>query len=219
MANKYPWLKHDTDAHLDPWLRHLVRSVGHDAGWAYWGLLELLHRFGNGDKFTRNFDDVCSELLVKRVRFRRILVKMSEKWDNKVKVSHGFSGEDLIVEIKNYRQFQKKLTEKMPGKVLQNSPESSRETPVDKNRIEEDKNRASRPRPGTSIPPDLEDVKKYCSARGRGVDAEKFMDFYEAKGWLVGRAKMKNWQAAVRTWEKNEYGNTPKKNDTSNLYD
>ena len=90
MPNRLPWLKHDADAHQDPWIRHLIRSGGHDHGWAFWGLLELLHKHGNGDKFTRNFDDVCSELLIKRVRFRRILDKMAQKWDGEVKVFFKF---------------------------------------------------------------------------------------------------------------------------------
>jgi len=119
MSNRLPWLKHDTDAHQDPWFRHLIRSGGHDHISAYWGLLELLHKYGNGDEFTRNFDDVCAELLIKRVRFRRILAKMAQKWDGKFKVSHKFSGDDLTVEIKNFRHYQDKLTRKMSAKALQ----------------------------------------------------------------------------------------------------
>jgi hypothetical protein len=53
-------------------------------------------------------------------------------------------------------------------------------------------------------PPILEDVKAYCKDRGNNVDAEKWFDFYTSKGWMVGRNKMKDWKAAVRTWEKPE---------------
>ena len=52
------------------------------------------------------------------------------------------------------------------------------------------------------IPPTLEDVKNYCKERGKGVDAEKWMAHYESNGWMVGRCKMKDWRAAVRTWER-----------------
>ena len=54
------------------------------------------------------------------------------------------------------------------------------------------------------IPPKLEWVKEYCRERGNDVDAETFFDFYESKNWLIGKVKMKDWQAAVRTWEKNK---------------
>lgn len=52
------------------------------------------------------------------------------------------------------------------------------------------------------IKPTLEEVKEYCLERKNGIDAEKFIDFYESKGWLVGKTKMKDWKACVRTWEK-----------------
>lgn len=51
-------------------------------------------------------------------------------------------------------------------------------------------------------PPTIDQIAEYCKSRGNGVDAATFRDFYEAKGWMVGKNKMKDWQAAVRTWEK-----------------
>jgi len=53
--------------------------------------------------------------------------------------------------------------------------------------------------------PSLEEVKTYCLERNRGVDPEKWVDHYKANGWKVGKAAMKDWRAAVRTWERNEY--------------
>jgi len=52
-------------------------------------------------------------------------------------------------------------------------------------------------------PPTPEEVRAYCRERGNRVDAERFCDFYASKGWVVGKAKMKDWRAAVRNWEKN----------------
>ena len=53
-------------------------------------------------------------------------------------------------------------------------------------------------------PPSLQEVKKYCFERENGIDAERFINFYESKGWMIGKNKMKCWKSAVRTWEKNE---------------
>lgn len=50
------------------------------------------------------------------------------------------------------------------------------------------------------IPPTVEEVRQYCHENNYSVDAERFVDFYECKGWMVGKNKMKNWKAAVRTW-------------------
>ena len=59
------------------------------------------------------------------------------------------------------------------------------------------------------IPPTVEEVQDYCIERNNGIDAQAFVDFYESKGWVVGKAKMKDWKAAVRTWE------NKRKNDNS----
>jgi hypothetical protein len=64
------------------------------------------------------------------------------------------------------------------------------------------------------IPPKIEDIKIYCSERGNGINPEQFFDYYESRGWMIGKNKMKNWQAAIRTWEKNNKDNPVKPADT-----
>ncbi|WP_418719624.1 hypothetical protein [Bilophila wadsworthia] len=51
------------------------------------------------------------------------------------------------------------------------------------------------------MPPKASEVEAYCLERGNGIDPVAFVDFYEAKGWCVGKTPMKDWKAAVRTWE------------------
>lgn len=54
-------------------------------------------------------------------------------------------------------------------------------------------------------PPTIEEVRMYCQKRGNTVSPEKFVDHYTANGWRIGgKSPMKDWQAAVRTWEHNE---------------
>ena len=53
-------------------------------------------------------------------------------------------------------------------------------------------------------PPTLEMVTDYCLERMNGVDPERFIDFYESKGWMIGKNKMKDWKAAMRTWARNQ---------------
>lgn len=50
--------------------------------------------------------------------------------------------------------------------------------------------------------PTVEEIRNYCEERNNGIDAEEFYDFYESKGWLVGKTKMVDFKACVRTWEK-----------------
>ena len=54
-------------------------------------------------------------------------------------------------------------------------------------------------------PPTIEAVRAYCAERGNSVDAQRFVDYYTANGWRVGRNPMKDWKATVRTWERNGY--------------
>lgn len=54
------------------------------------------------------------------------------------------------------------------------------------------------------IAPSIEEVKSYCEERQNNVNAQQFVDFYSAKGWMVGKNKMKDWKACVRTWEQRD---------------
>ena len=53
--------------------------------------------------------------------------------------------------------------------------------------------------------PTLSEIKEYCIERNNNVDAQHFYDYYESNGWKVGKNSMKDWKAAVRTWERSEY--------------
>jgi hypothetical protein len=50
-------------------------------------------------------------------------------------------------------------------------------------------------------PPDIDEVRAYCKDRANGIDPDEWYDFYVSKGWMVGKNKMVDWKAAVRTWE------------------
>ena len=62
--------------------------------------------------------------------------------------------------------------------------------------------------------PSVEEVQAYCEERENNIDPEEFVDFYESKGWVVGKSPMKDWKAAVRTWERNGYGNQKRVENT-----
>ena len=57
--------------------------------------------------------------------------------------------------------------------------------------------------------PTLDEVKNYCILRKNNIEAESFIDFYESKGWQIGKETMKSWKACVRSWESREK-NKPK---------
>jgi len=51
--------------------------------------------------------------------------------------------------------------------------------------------------------PTYDEVADYCLERRNGIEAAAFMDYYDSVGWMVGKKPMKDWRAAVRTWERN----------------
>ncbi|MDV3952126.1 hypothetical protein AB9J70_06345 [Elizabethkingia anophelis] len=61
-------------------------------------------------------------------------------------------------------------------------------------------------------PPSVQEVQAYCNERSNGISGYEFVTFYQSKGWMIGKNKMKDWQAAVRTWEakRNKDGNNQK---------
>jgi hypothetical protein len=50
--------------------------------------------------------------------------------------------------------------------------------------------------------PNVLEIKDYCLERNNNIDADSFFDFYESKNWFVGKNKMKDWKASIRTWER-----------------
>lgn len=80
----------------------------------------------------------------------------------------------------------------------------------EKKRIKESKGKESNKDTGVRFtPPSVEEVSEYCSSRNNGISGREFVDHYEAKGWMIGKERMKDWRAAVRTWENRRKGRRP----------
>ena len=79
-----------------------------------------------------------------------------------------------------------------------------------KDRLELGKDSICKPKKRFAIPT-INEVEQYCKERQNGIDQQRFIDYYTSNGWKVGKSPMKDWKAAVRTWEKNEYNDKTKK--------
>lgn len=108
---------------------------------------------------------------------------------------------------------------KMDTKCIQDvsvGKESIGKVSIDKNSIVKDSKgesvRGEKAR--RFIPPSVEEVEQYCIERSNNIDAQSFIDFYESKGWMIGKNKMKDWKAAVRTWERSR-----KQENKENVFD
>lgn len=88
-----------------------------------------------------------------------------------------------------------------PEETEQNQTEPN-ESLKEKKRKEKKGNENKTPSVCRFTPPTVDEVKAYCRERNNTVDAERFVDFYASKGWKVGNQPMRDWKAAVRTWER-----------------
>jgi len=106
------------------------------------------------------------------------------------------SESSVAARVRKYRDKQKAL--------LCNTQVTKSNTEIDIEKdIEKDINNSGAS-PRKFIPPTLEEVQAYCKERNNNVDAQKWYDFYQSKGWMIGKNKMKDWKACVRTWEKSD---------------
>lgn len=120
--------------------------------------------------------------------------------------------------VARHREKQKLLAEcNADGNVTVTQSNANRiEEDKDK---EEDKDNSIETKRKRFVPPTIEEVQAYCYERNNGVDAERFIDYYTSNGWQVGKNKMKDWKAAVRTWERNGYSDkqSAQKNNTNDF--
>ena len=113
------------------------------------------------------------------------------------------------------------LTESKKSNCLQEEEEEEEEEEYEDK--EEDKSKAPTPiktkRSSASrfTPPTLEEIMSYCKKRNNSVNPNRWLAYYDSNNWRVGRNPMKDWKAAVRTWETNDFGNAaPIKTNTVN---
>lgn len=155
---------------------------------------------------------LAEELGISEQTVRTALEHLKSTNEITIKSTNKFS----IVTIVNWDKFQgceEEITNKVTNETTNSQPTTNQQLTTEeeyknirtKEYIKEnktDKSVLSKKVPDRNIiPPTLEMVKAYCEERKNGIDAQHFIDFYESRGWMIGKVKMKNWQAAVRTWE------------------
>jgi len=122
------------------------------------------------------------------------------------------SGNGSVTECNVTSNVTSNVTRSVTSNVTSNAPvtqcnatDKDKEKEKEKEKEEEEKETTQRKTAPRFTPPTLDEVRAYCEERGNGIDAEQFIDHYNSNGWKVGRSPMKDWKAAVRNWEKNEY--------------
>jgi len=105
-------------------------------------------------------------------------------WDKRQYIS-----DNSTQRVRKHRQKQ--------DETLQKRSETVTVTPPEQNRYRTDTEQKKK----RFSPPALEKVAEYCTKRNNKISPKTFIDFYTANGWMIGKNKMKDWKASVRTWE------------------
>lgn len=157
--------------------------------------------------------------LAKRWRWSRKAVKhFVETLERDGMVSNRVTRERTTITLINYEKYQSTEFEGNNEGDIKGSIKGNNEGSITNN-VNNDNNIKNNNR--TFVKPTIEEVKTYCLERNNSVDPEAFISFYESKGWMIGKNKMKDWKAAVRTWERSRkesgQNSTPKKNKFDNF--
>lgn len=240
--NNAEYFAHDADMRNDIKVKALRRKFSH-TGYAVWNY--LLETLTDNDYFEITWDEINIELLAADydvsveelteiveycVKIRLLQLennvlrsdahqnRFRELLDNRVKKSEaGKKGmakrwgqnDNSVIENDNsvITPLQKTITEN--NKVKESKVKESKVN----NNIDRESKKAETAKRFT--PPSIEEVKSYISEKEYSVDAESFVAFYSSKNWFVGKNKMKDWHAAIVTWEKRNNDFPAKKQTTT----
>jgi len=172
-------------------------------------------------------------LVIKRGQYLTSIRKLAERWGwGRDKVSRFLNvlvSEEMLFKdsdenrtlltVINYEVYQDssdtdKDTDKDTGRTQTRHQQGTNNN--DNNDNNENNNKEDAPKGATRfIPPTVDEVRQYCQERNNRVDAQAFVDFYQSKSWYVGKNKMKDWKASVRTWERRD-GNNARRTTENN---
>lgn len=107
-----------------------------------------------------------------------------------------------IITVLNYDEYQD-----INQQTTSESPTDHQQTTSQPPHIKEIKQTKEIKESRRFTPPSVDEVRLYCQERDNHIDPGNFVDFYQAKNWYIGKNKMKDWRAAVRTWEQRGKGN------------
>lgn len=190
-----------------------IKKAAFDMGYSEETIKVLLERFTNRYDMI-DYSEESGEVWIKNYLIYSIVKGGKPVYDCLVKDSKSVKNKDFLYKLRDH------LSNKdIDNDTVINFIEYLNNNDNDNERYvnESSTNRQRIVKPENQIPPTLEMVKAYCVERKNGINPQRFIDFYESKGWLVGKTKMKNWQAAVRTWEQKE--NPKEQNIQKSQYD
>ena len=190
------WFKHFTNARDSKKLTKIRIRYGAEGYAIYWYCLELIA--GDiGTTETINFElKHDAEVIGHNLKIDQPKVEEIMNYMVDLKLFDNSNGVITCLRLAKYldkKTTRNKTIHKIIDSYHKLSPSTSDLSRQGTNKVK------TEVKTGRFVPPTIEDVQKYIKDKSYSVDAERFMDFYESKGWMIGKNKMKDWKAAVRS--------------------
>ena len=212
MKSKF-YFSHDYNARNDKKLVACSMKHGNAGIGVYWNIIEMLYEEG-GYLPLSDFDRIMFELRVE-MEMISYLIYESDLFKND---GEKFWSQSAIERLN--MQTQRREVARQNADSRWNKKGNANQMPlhevgnayIEKKSIEYKykKNKKKSPN-GASVSgftiPSVEEIKTYCAERKNTINADYFHNFYESKGWMIGKNKMKDWKASIRSWEKRDFAN------------
>ena len=173
----WEWFNKSEAVHL---FIYLVLKANHKDG--QWQGIDI-----KKGQFITSFGKISADTGISLQTIRTLLKKFEKSNEINIQTTNKYS----VITICKYECYQKE-TETTNTQLTNEQQTTNKQLTTNKN----DKNEKK------FIVPTFNDVLEYCMQNNLDVDGVKFINFYESKGWMVGKNKMKDWKAAIRTWVK-----------------
>lgn len=220
MARRYYWLKLKDDYLESPKIKKLRKIAGGDTYTIIYLKMQLLSVKTQGAIEYEGIEPSFAEELA---------LKLNEDIDN-VKITLSYLESQGLIEASEestyllpealksigsetesasrMRALRTKKASLCDSSVTSCDTDIDRDIEIDIDGKKRKKDKADKAAHAHFVKPTVDEVRAYCQERRNCVDPERFVDYYEANGWKVGKSSMKDWKATVRNWEKNGYSNT-----------
>ena len=173
----WEWFNKSEAVHL---FMYLVLKANHKDG--QWQGIDI-----KKGQFVTSFGKISSDTGISLQTIRTLLKKFEKTNEINIQTTNKFT----IVTLCKYECYQQE-NEPTNTQLTNEQQTTNKQLTTNKNNKNEKK----------FIIPTFNDVLEYCMQNNLDVDGVKFINFYESKGWMVGKNKMKDWKAAIRTWVK-----------------
>ena len=159
--------------------------------------------------FVTSYNTLCNELDLTINEVRTAIRHLQTTHEITVKAHSKFS----VITVVKYNDYQRDHTQKNENSTITSHSINTLLTTIEEYKEEKELNNKKIKESSRFAPPTVDEVKSYCSERNNKINADQFIDFYSANGWVQGKGRkpIKDWKATVRTWERRDKENGPAK--------